>query len=125
MQLNKDKRWEVKYGHFFLKFFADMDRVQRLQDFLKQNPDDSFLQHALALEYVKKGEAGLARQQWEQLLHRDPAYVGSYYHLAQLLVQLGETEQAIRWYEQGMAAAKAANDLHALAELRSAYEEFC
>jgi len=100
-----------------------MDRVQRLQEFLKQSPDDSFLQHALALEYVKKGEAGLARQQWEQLLARDPAYVGSYYHLAQLLVQMGETELAISWYERGMTAARAANDLHALAELRGAYEE--
>lgn len=100
-----------------------MDRVQRLQEFLKQNPTDSFLQHALALEYVKKGEAGLARMQWEQLLHRDPAYVGSYYHLAQLLVQLGEAEQAIGWYERGMAAAREAGDLHALAELRAAYEE--
>jgi len=100
-----------------------MDRVQRLQEFLKQSPNDSFLQHALALEYVKMGDVGQARQQWEQLLDRDPAYVGSYYHLAQLLVQLGETELAISWYERGMAAARAANDLHALAELRSAYEE--
>ncbi|MFT3674871.1 MAG: tetratricopeptide repeat protein [Chitinophagaceae bacterium] len=100
-----------------------MDRVQRLQEFLKQSPGDSFLQHALALEYVKMGEAAQARQQWEQLLNRDPAYVGSYYHLAQLLVQLGETALAINWYEQGMSAAREAGDLHALGELRSAYEE--
>lgn len=100
-----------------------MDRIQKLKAFLQENPQDSFLQHALALEYVKTGDMQQARVQWEQLLQRDSGYVGSYYHLAQLLVQQGATDEAISWYEKGMSVARAAGDAHALAELRGAYEE--
>jgi Tfp pilus assembly protein PilF len=100
-----------------------MNRIEKLNEFLKNNPGDSFLQHALALEYMKIEEYDKARLVFEQLLHGDPAYVGSYYHLAKLLEKLGDSKSAIGWYEKGMEAAKKAGDLHALGELRSAYEE--
>ena len=32
-----------------------MDRIEKLNEFLKDNPADSFVQHALALEYIKLG----------------------------------------------------------------------
>lgn len=100
-----------------------MNRTEQLKAFLLQNPADSFVQHALALEYVKAGEDNEARQLFEQLLQRDPAYVGSYYHLAKLLERTGQEKLAIEWYEKGMAAAKIANDNHAYSELLSAYEQ--
>ena len=91
--------------------------------FLEKTPEDNFLQHALALEYIKTGREQEARALFEALLQRDPSYVGSYYHLAKLLERTGDTEQAVLWYERGMEAAKKAGDSHALGELRSAYEE--
>src|SRR5262245_43041193 len=100
-----------------------MDRIERIKDFLIQNPTDSFLQHALALEYIKLGDTDEARRLFEEILDRDPGYIGSYYHLAKLLEGLGESDLAIRWYEKGMEAAKKMGDHHALGELRSAYEE--
>ena len=100
-----------------------MDRVARLQAFLKASPGDSFLEHALALEYIKAGDEAGARQLFEGILLRNPGYIGSYYHLAKLLERTGQTALAIEWYEKGMAAAKAAGDQHALGELRAAYEE--
>lgn len=100
-----------------------MDRIEKLKAFLLQQPDDAFLQHALALEYIKLGDDGQARQLFENLLAIHPAYVGSYYHLAKLLERQGETEAAIRIYETGMEAARKAGDQHALGELRGAYEE--
>ena len=103
--------------------FDCMERIQKLKEFLTQNPGDNFLQHALALEYSKIGDDAGARQLFEEILTRDPGYVGSYYHLAKLLERIDDIPAAILWYEKGMAAAKKANDLHALGELRSAYEE--
>lgn len=100
-----------------------MERLEKLKEFLKANPEDSFLNHALALEYLKLQDAGAARQVFENLLARDPGYVGSYYHLAKLLESSGETEGAIKWYEKGMEAAKKAGDRHALNELQAAYED--
>ena len=100
-----------------------MDRIERLNEFLKSNPIDSFVQHALALEYIKLGEDEKARKLFEAILQREPEYVGSYYHLAKLLERNGDMVEAIRVYEKGMEEAKSAGENHAFVELRSAYEE--
>lgn len=100
-----------------------MDRIEKIKAFLKDSPTDSFLQHALALEYIKLGDEAAAQSLFESILHREPTYIGSYYHLAQLLQRIGHTEAAIEWYEKGMAAAKTAGDQHAFNELRAAYED--
>jgi Tfp pilus assembly protein PilF len=100
-----------------------MDRIEKLNEFLKQSPQDNFLQHALALEYIKVGDEGKAQALFEEILTRDPGYIGSYYHLAKLLERIGKPDEAVRWYEKGMAAAEKAGDRHALGELKSAYEE--
>ena len=100
-----------------------MDRIEKLKEFLQTNPDDHFIQHALALEYIKAGDDIKARSLFEKILTIDPNYIGSYYHLAKLLERTGETEKAIACYEKGMQAAKAANDQHAYNELQAAYED--
>ena len=100
-----------------------MNRIEKLNEFLQSNPADSFVRHALALEYVKLGDDLAARKLFEELLEKDPAYVGSYYHLAKLLERNNAAEEAIRWYEKGMEQAKKMKDEHAWQELRGAYEE--
>ncbi len=100
-----------------------MERIQKIKDFLQRSPEDSFLQHALALEYIKVGDDTTAKNLFELILKREPAYVGSYYHLAKLLERNGLAEEAIRVYEKGMEEAKKTGDQHAYNELKSAYEE--
>jgi len=100
-----------------------MERIAKLKEFLQLNPTDSFVQHALALEYVKAGDDASAREQFEELLKREPGYVGSYYHLGKLLDRMGETDAAIKIYEKGMEEAKKAGDDKAFGELRGAHEE--
>jgi len=100
-----------------------MERIEKLKAFLAQNPGDNFVQHALALEYLKLNDEAAARDQWEQLLARDESYVGSYYHLAKLLERQGKTEEAIAIYEKGLQVAKTAGDRHAYNELQMAYED--
>jgi Tfp pilus assembly protein PilF len=100
-----------------------MDRIEKILEFLKANPKDNFLRHALALEYIKLGDDLKARILFEEILKDSPDYVGSYYHLAKLLEKLEQTEKAIEYYEMGMAAAKAVNDNHAYSELQAAYED--
>ena len=100
-----------------------MDRVQKLKEFLTENPEDSFIQHALALEFIKAGDDEEAQKLFENVLQRDPGYVGSYYHLAKLLERRGDATSAIQWYERGMAEAQKAGEKKAYDELKSAYEE--
>jgi len=100
-----------------------MERMEKLKEFLRKDPRDPFLKHALALEYIKIGEDGMARTLFEEILEEDPAYTGSYYHLGKLLERTGETVLALQWYEKGMAAAKAAGERRAYNELQTAYED--
>lgn len=100
-----------------------MDRIDKLNEYLQANPKDNFLRHALALEYIKEGDDAKAKNLFEEILNDNPDYIGSYYHLAKLLERIGETDNAIEWYEKGMAAAKQTGDNHAYNELQSAYED--
>lgn len=100
-----------------------MERIEKLKDLLLKEPEDAFLQHALALEYIKEGNDAEARKLFENILTNNDHYVGSYYHLAKLLERNDENDSAKQWYELGMLKAKEAGDQHAYNELRSAYEE--
>ena len=100
-----------------------LDRIDKIKEFLQESPMDSFLQHALALEYIKMGNDVDARKLFETILERDPGYVGSYYHLAKLLERNSEVDAAVTVYEKGMDEARKAGDNKAYGELRGAYEE--
>ncbi|RYY67457.1 MAG: tetratricopeptide repeat protein [Chitinophagaceae bacterium] len=100
-----------------------MSRIEKLLAYLETNDKDSFLQHALALEYIKVGEDEQARQLFNELLLREPTYVGSYYHLGKLLERQANYDKAIRIYTRGMEEAKRAGDNHAYNELQMALEE--
>jgi len=99
-----------------------MPRIDQIQELLKENPEDSFLKHALALEYIKQGDDANAKHVFEALLSANPNYVGSYYHLAKLYERCGLEEEAIKVYERGMEVARQLGEQHAYSELRSAYE---
>ncbi|MBK8712961.1 MAG: hypothetical protein IPL97_14010 [Niastella sp.] len=100
-----------------------MNRIEKLTEFLQATPDDSFLKHALALEYIKAGNDADARNLFEELLMNDPDYVGSYYHLGKLLERAAEYEKAIQVYTNGILVAKKLGDAHAANELVMAKEE--
>lgn len=100
-----------------------MNRIEKLLEFLKATPGDSFLNHALALEYIKAGDDPSARKLFESLLEKDPAYVGSYYHLGKLLERAGEPGRAVEVYERGMSKARESGDMHSYNELQGARDE--
>ena len=100
-----------------------MQRIERIIEFLNQQPKDNFLRHALALEYMKLGDDVKARDLFLAILTETPDYIGSYYHLAKCFEKLEQPAEAIIWYEKGMAAAKLAKDDHAYRELQAAYED--
>jgi len=99
------------------------DRINKILDFLKATPADCFLNHALALEYVKAGDEENARKYFDVNLGNAPEYVATYYHLGKLLERIGQKEQAITIYEKGMEQAKLAKDMHSYSELQNAHED--
>ncbi len=99
-----------------------MNRKEQLIALLTENPADSFVKHALALEWIKEGNDTKARETFEELLSENPGYIGSYYHLAKLYERMEETDLAVQTYEKGMEKAKQAGERHAYNELQSALE---
>jgi len=99
------------------------DRIEKLKTFLKESPSDSFLNHALALEYIKLGNDAEARLLFEKNKSANPNYIATYYHLGKLLERQGEEKQATEIYEKGMQVAKLVGDMHSYNELQGAYED--
>ncbi len=100
-----------------------MSRIETILEYLRTTPKDSFLQHALALEYIKIENDTEAKKLFENILTIDPNYVGSYYHLAKLLERQNNNNAAIEVYKKGMLVAKAAKDNHSYNELMMALED--
>ncbi|MCB0700096.1 MAG: hypothetical protein KDC11_09615 [Chitinophagaceae bacterium] len=99
------------------------ERIAKLKEMLQKSPDDCFLNHALALEYIKNGDEQEAQKLFEHNLSVDVKYIATYYHLGKLLERIGDEEQAVSVYERGMEQCKAQNENHTYSELRSALEE--
>lgn len=100
-----------------------MGRIEKLLEFMKTSDKDSFLQHALALEYIKVEKDEEARKLFNEILLREPTYIGSYYHLGKLLERAAEFDKAAKVYKRGMEEAKKAGDNHTYNELLGALEE--
>ena len=100
-----------------------MSRIEQLQEFLARTPEDAFLHHALALEYVKVDDDGEAEEHFRRNLEQVPEYTATYYHLGKLLERGGNNDEAIEIYQRGMKEAKAVRDMHTYNELQAAYED--
>ncbi len=99
------------------------DRISKIQSFLKDNAKDCFLNHALALEYIKIGKDEEAKKHFLLNIETDANYVATYYHLGKLLEREGLYKEAVAIYEHGMEKAKLAKDMHTYNELQSAAED--
>ncbi len=97
-----------------------MNRIDQLNDFLKDTPNDPFLHYALAQEYYKLNLKDDALSKYTELTEKFPKYVGTYYHFGKLHLELKNKDQAMVIFEQGIEIAKELKDQHSLAELQSA-----
>ena len=99
-----------------------MNRIETLQGFLKENPNDSFSRYALALEYAKLGQNEDALHEFETVQQNDPQYVATYYQLGQLYQKLGQKHDAEKTFRTGITVAAKAGDEHTRSELEAALE---
>lgn len=97
-------------------------RREILEEFVAQDPNDSFSRYALALELEKESRAQDAVPQLREVIARDSSYVAAYYHLGRLLAQTGLVEEARDAYRRGLDAAIASGDQRARSEMQEALE---
>lgn len=97
-----------------------MERLERLFQFLRDNPGDDFVLFAIAREYDTRGDLEKAMAYYLQLIEKAPDYVGTYYHLGKLYEKKEAFGEALKTYGRGMEAALQAGDRHAYNELAGA-----
>jgi len=94
--------------------------IPKLAAQIKANPEDSFSKFALALELIKENQPNKALKLFQNIRQQTPNYIGVYYHLAKLYIDLGENNLAIETYKEGIEIAEKISDLHAKSELQGA-----
>lgn len=99
-------------------------RLERLIEMRKEDPNDPFLLYAIAMEHQNAQQLDLALSYYEELVQKHEDYVGTYYHLAKLYEVLQKREEAEACYQKGMNIARKQGDHHAFNELNSAYQSF-
>jgi Flp pilus assembly protein TadD len=97
-------------------------RIEVLQEFLAANPADLFARYGLAQEYLTRGQAEQALEQFHELLRANPNYAAAYYHTGRALEQLGRLDEAREIYRQGIEVTGRIGDLHAKSELQAALD---
>lgn len=87
---------------------------------LKDEPKDSFLNYALAIEYAKTGDLKKAIQLIEDLLIHDSNYLGAYYQLGKYYEQVERPQDAITTYNKGIILAQQQKNKKTEGELNEA-----
>ncbi len=95
-----------------------MSKLAELEKMLDSDPDDPFIIYALAREYEQKQATMQALLMYEHLVNDHPAYIGTYYHYAKLLLGAGNRNEAIRLLDKGIEWGMKENDLHAVSEMK-------
>lgn len=102
---------------------SGINRIERLKNFLKSDPEDAFLNYALAMEYLAIQSLQMAEKQLEWILEKHPDYIPVYYQLGKLRADSGNPDSAAMLYQTGIAKCKETGDAKTASELRMALEE--
>ncbi|UJP64382.1 tetratricopeptide repeat protein [Mongoliitalea daihaiensis] len=102
---------------------SKLSRIELLQSFAEQEPENPFNWYALAIEFLES-EPEQALNYFDKLLIEHKGYLPTYYHAAALFAEFGDLEKAKRTYEEGIVLAKNLSETNALRELQNAYQNF-
>ena len=94
-------------------------RLDQLLEYEKGDPNDPFIQFALSKEHEKLGQNADALARYLKLRAEHPDYIGLYYHLGQLYETIGDRQNALSIYAEGLELAKSSKDFHAASELNN------
>jgi tetratricopeptide (TPR) repeat protein len=97
-----------------------LPRKELIFDMLLKEPNDVFLNYALAMEHLATSDFKEAELQFKKVLEINSTYLPCFYQLGQVNEKLGNNEIAISYYKQGLELAKSQNNTKALGELNEA-----
>ena len=97
-----------------------LPRKEMIFDMLVKEPNDVFLNYALAMEHLATSDFKEAENQFKKVLSIKPDYLPCFYQLGQVNEKLSNNDIAFTFYKQGVDLAKLQNNTKALGELNEA-----
>jgi tetratricopeptide (TPR) repeat protein len=97
-----------------------LPRKELIFDMLVKEPNDVFLNYALAMEHLSTEEWKEADLQLKKVLGIKTDYLPCYYQLGQVNEKLGNIDVALDYYKKGVEIATSQNNKKALGELNEA-----
>ncbi len=94
-----------------------MTRMEQLREMLQAEPDDAFLNYALALELDKNEQHDESLVLFEKLTEFDPPYVPAFFMAGQMLSRLDRNDEAKNFLTQGIQEAQKQGNSHAAGEM--------
>ena len=99
----------------------NQSRIDLLEKYMKEEPNEPFNYYALANEYLAI-DAAKALKFFQQCKEKFPEYLPTYYQLAKLLEEFEREEEALAVYQLGIDLAKIQGEHKTLAELNTAHQ---
>lgn len=99
---------------------SQLSRKEQILNMLVSEPNDVFLNYALAMEFVSSNELKEADEQLKKVLSIKTDYLPCFYQLGQVNEKLNNNDIALTYYKQGVDLAKSQNNNKALGELNEA-----
>ena len=97
-----------------------LPRKEMIFEMLEKEPNDVFLNYALAMEHLATSDFKDAESQFKKVLSINASYLPCFYQLGQVNEKLGNTTIAINYYKQGVELAQQQSNKKALGELNEA-----
>ena len=94
-----------------------MPSREQVEKLLAADPDDVFLNFALAMELAKHEPIEPALQQFDKVISLDADYLTAYHQKARLLLGQHRTDEARQVLTAGVEAARRVGDAHAESEM--------
>jgi len=102
---------------------GNLDRIEFLKQFTREEPENPFNWYALAIEYLDLDPLQ-CEVYFNKLLDTFDHYLPTYYTAAHFFTQKGDIQKAKIIYEKGIKLASHLNEIKTLNELRNAYQNF-
>ncbi|MDP2176606.1 MAG: hypothetical protein Q8K70_11915 [Bacteroidota bacterium] len=100
-----------------------MNRLELLKDMLQKNPEDIFLNYAMAMEQMSMEDFDTAARILLEIKNKNPEYLPLYYQLGICYESLNQNTLAIEIYQAGIEIAIHQKENKTANELRSALDE--
>jgi predicted Zn-dependent protease len=97
---------------------ASKNRLEQIEEMLRNEPDDPELLYMLAMEHSSGGNDVEAVRCFDNLIARCPNYPPGFHQGARAMLRLGRVNEAKAALQKGIPAALAQSNEHAAGEMQ-------